>query len=500
MRRRHAGLLIAAALLALCAVRLLSFWSHDPMWAYGNNYDQVRYTACAHVFPHRPGVDPGLYSPEAPLESFSRQPGVAGPCVWTSEHVFVSAFAGLLAAEEAGGGDGIASVRIAGFARALAFLAVLASFVLLLVRRGRTGAAIGVAGAAALVGCDPAMLLWLNTFYAEFTSIVALLGCIAVLVLAWDEPPAARGRVMLAVAMVLAAVALAMGKVQFGALPLALALGAAIAVAGAEASMRRLRMRRLAPFAAAAIAGLALQLAAISRTDDPALPLWHKVGTFNFAFNGVLGSSGDPVRTARWIGLPESCAALAGRTIFDFERREQWEAACPEVFALRRGAVLARLGAAEPGTLVRLGVRAATGLHPWVQRELGHVAGVRYGNVTDERWSAGPWLERHPAIALAFVLAPLAWVVLALPLPRLRRGRLELAWLGAWLANAVIWQQLVLTAIGDGVHDISRQAFLVFAAALGWSVAVAAGALAGSLPSEPGASSPRLAEKAPTRL
>lgn len=498
--RRHAASAIAGALLALCAVRLLSFWAHQPMWAYGNNYDQVRYTACAHVFPHRPGVDPGLYSPEGPLVAFSRQPQVRGPCIWTTEHLFVSAFARVLAAEEARGADGIASVRVAGLARALVFLAVLGAFVVLLARRGRPAAAIGVAAAAALVGCDPAMLLWLNTFYAEFTASVALLACFAVLVLAWDEPPAARRRAGLAFAMALAAVALAMGKVQFGALPLALALGAAIAAAGAEPSMRRSRMRRLAPFAAAAVAGLALQLAAISRTDDPALPLWHKVGTFNFAFNGVLGSSADPARTARRIGLPESCAALAGRTIFDFRRREQWEAACPEVFALRRASVLARLAAAEPGTLVRLGVRAATGLHPWVQRELGHVAGVRYGDVTRERWSAGPWLERHPAIALAFVLAPLAWVSLALPLRRLRRGRLELAWLGAWLANAVIWQQLVLTAIGDGVHDLSRQAFLVFAAALGWSVAVAGAAVAAALARAGGVMWPRLAEKAQTPL
>jgi hypothetical protein len=103
-------------------------------------------------------------------------------------------------------------------------------------------------------------------------------------------------------------------------------------------------------------------------------------------------------------------------------------------------------------------------------------------------------------VALALVLAPLAWVVLAIAVPRLRRGPFEPAWLGAWLANAVVWQQLVLTAIGDGVHDISRQAFLVYATALGWSVAVAAAGLAGPLLRRLEALWPRLAEAAPTRL
>lgn len=472
--------LLAWGLFALCAWRMLAFVLHEPLLAYGNNYDQVRYTGCVDVYPHRPGVDPGLYSPEAPLVGFSRQHGIPAPCVWTSEYVFLAPFAGWLALEESAGADGIASVRAAGLARTLVLLAVLAALLYALLRRARGAAAIGAAAAAALVLADPAILLWANTFYAEFTSVIALLACVAVLLLAWCDAgaPAPRRGFAAGAAMAVAALALAMGKVQFFALPLALALGFGLAALALARAVRRDAVRRIAPFALAALVGAAAQLASLARTDDPAVPLWHKVGTFNFAFNGLLGSSRDPARTAERIGLPRACGALAGRTIFDYAERAEWERACPAVFGLQRGRAVLALASSEPGTLARLLVRAATGLHPWVQRELGHVAGERYGDVLGTRASFSPWLERAPALALTVLLAPLAWLLLALARPRLRREALALPWLAAWLANAVIWQQLVVTMLGDGVHDISRQAFLAQAAALSWCVACAAGALA----------------------
>jgi len=456
-------------LLAVLSFRMFSFLVHEPMWGYGNNYDQVRYTGCVGVFPHRPGVDPGLYSPEAPLELFSRQPAVEAPCLWTSELVFVGAFAAGLASEEAKGEDGIGSVRTVGIARAMLLFMMLATLVEVLVRRREFAVAIGLAAAAAAVLADPAMLLWANTFYAEFTSIIAAVASVGVLLLAWSG---ARS-IGLAAAMVVAAVALALGKVQYGPLPLALALGFALATWGGAAALRAARLRALVPFAFAAVVGLAAQLVSISRTDDPALPLWQKVGTFNFVFNGVLGSSADPVRTTKRLELPDACATLASKTIFDYAAREEWEAACPEAFALTRAGVLARILAQEPATLMRLLGRAFIALDPWVQNELGHVAGESYGDVTRERASLGTLLGDWRALSLAVVIAPLAWIVLALAVPRWRAAGGH-AWLAAWLANAIIWQQLLLTAVGDGVHDLSRQAFLVYAAALAWIVGCAA--------------------------
>lgn len=482
--RRRVVAALVLALLAACAWRVLGFALHEPLWAYGNNYDQVRYTACSYVFPHRPGVDPGVHSPEAPLERFSRQPAVEGPCVHTTEAIFIAAFARMLAWEEGTGRDGIAPVRVVGVVRAALLVALAVATTWALWRRRRVAAATGLAAAAAIVWPDPALTLWINTFYAESASIIALLACVALLLVAWTYAGLPRRRsaaAIGAVAMAAAALALAMGKVQFAPLPLALALGYALASLARPAAVRAAALRRIAPFALASLVGLAVQWQLVARTDDPSIALWRRVGTFNFAFNGVLGSSRDPVITAVRIGLPANCGAYAGRTIFDFERREQWEAACPAVFELHRGRVLAQLALGEPATIARLAWRAITGLDPWVQRELGHVANERYGDVTRERESFGLVLERSRALALGVVLAPLAYVAGAVAWRRLRERRFALAWLGAWLSNAVIWQQLLLTAAGDGVHDMSRQAFLVYAVALSWLVALGGAALAGAL-------------------
>jgi len=478
MRARGLAALICVLLLA-GAWRVFGFVLHEPMWAYGNNYDQVRHTACSHVFPHRPGVDPGLYSPDAPLEQFSRQVGVEGPCVWTTEAVFIAGFARVLAWEEQSGRDGIASVRGVGLIRTTLYIVVLGAATLALWRRNHRAAAAGLAGAAAVVWADPAMLLWVNTFYAEYASVIALLACVALLLLAWIDAGTGRRVAWHGVlGMTAAALALAFGKVQFAPMPLALALGFALAALALPSPLRGRAWWRIVPFALVALAALAVQWHLVTRTDDPSIALWRQVGTFNFAFNGVLGSSRDPTVTAVRIGLPANCGAYAGRTIFDFQQREQWERACPQVFALHRGRVLAKLAVGEPATLARLAWRAVTALDPWVQRELGHVANEAYGDVTRERASFRRVFERARALSLGVVLAPLAYVLLALASRRLRTGTLAVSWLSAWLANAVIWQQLVLTAAGDGVHDLSRQAFLVYAAALGWLVALVAAALA----------------------
>lgn len=491
-RRRTVLRVVAAALFAVFVARVLAFVLHEPMLGYGNNYDQVRYTACVDVYPHRPGVDPGLYSPEAPLVEFSRQPGIAAPCVWSTEWLALAPTAAWIEVERAAGGDGVVSIRPVGFVKAVAYLLACGLGVALLAMRRREPAAIGVAASAAVVGADPALLLWANTFYAEFLGVVALVVCVVLLLHAWaGGAGTARGRVALALAMPLAALALALAKVQYGPLPLSLALGIVLASIALRSERRRALFVRIAPFALGALAGLAVQLAALTRADDPALPLWRRVSTFNTVFNGVLQASSDPARTAARLGLPPECAALAGRTIFDYARREEWETVCPAVFDVGRVRMVVTLATREPATLARLAVLALDSLDPWVQTELGHVAGEKYGDATATHPSLAPWLAGDASPGIGAVVLSCAWAIFGLALalaarriatfPATRSARASphsLALPAAWLAFAVIAQQLLLTALGDGVHDLSRQAFLVHAAGLAFLVAGLAASLA----------------------
>lgn len=268
-----------------------------------------------------------------------------------------------------------------------------------------------------------------------------------------------------------------MGKVQLAPLPLALVVAAAVAAATSTRSERARRLRPLVPIALAAVCGIALQWHQVTRTDEPWLGQWRRVALFNTVVNGILGSSTDPAATAAAIGVSPDCARHAGRSVFDFaDRAAAWQS-CPGLDQTSRAAILLRLLVHEPGTAVRLVVRAVGSVHPWVQRELGHVAGRPYGDVTREWFSFGPFLERHAKVALALLFAPALYVLLGCVVARLRAGDLGLVWLGAWASSAVIGQLLVTTAFGDGVQDLSRQAFLVLDAALAFAIGTSAAGL-----------------------
>ena len=137
--------------------------SHDPLLAYANSYDEVRYTACFDLYPDRPReIPPADNSPWAPFSHYVFIPGGAGEpmCYWSSELLPQAiVVAGWKAAEAFGGGAGHSVYALGMLKYALLFGLNLA-FTLAWWRRRRPVCALANAALLPLLFADTA-----NTLY-----------------------------------------------------------------------------------------------------------------------------------------------------------------------------------------------------------------------------------------------------------------------------------------------------------------------------------------------
>ena len=215
----RAVVLALAALWLAGTLRVLFLWAHDPLYAYANSYDQTRYTTCFHFYPDRPAdVPPQQNSPHAPYARY-RFIGNDDPmCYWSSELLpQVAVVLGWKIAEATGAGTAH-SVRALGTLKFALLLAVNIGLTLAWRRRGPRTLALANAMLLPLVFADPANTLYANTFYAEWTALVALYATIALSVLFADRQPTRLRVVLLAVAGLM----LGTSKVQHLLLPLVL--------------------------------------------------------------------------------------------------------------------------------------------------------------------------------------------------------------------------------------------------------------------------------------
>src|SRR5262249_38626650 len=158
------------------------------------------------------------HSPEAPFARFRFIRTYDPMCYWSSELVFTGATALAWKSVEAIGGDTVHDVRFVAALRWLTLLALSIAFSIAWLRRANVRAAIANAALVPLVFADPGNTLYLSTFYAEWTSLLAAYVVIA-LALLWRDEPRTRLRFAL---LALAAFALATSKMQHMVLPLAL--------------------------------------------------------------------------------------------------------------------------------------------------------------------------------------------------------------------------------------------------------------------------------------
>ncbi len=455
---RGVGLLLILVWL-LATLRVFALWSHVPLYAYANSYDQTRYTNCFHFYPDRDAaIPPQQNSPQAPFAKY-RFIATADPmCYWSSELVFTGATALVWKLGELAGAGDVHDVRVAGALRWFALLGLSITFSLAWLRAGDTRAAVANAALTLLLFADPGNTLYLDTFYAEWSALLAAYALFAAILL-WRDAPYSRRRGIL---LALAAFALATAKIQHLLLPLAFALLVLV--------IDRTRLARIGWRAPAlllgAIAGFALQFVQLHRSG----PMMDAIDQYNRAdvvFTALLPFADDPRALLAELRIDPDCAGYSGDHAWEFP--DMPEAVCSGLAQFTRGTELLTL-LRHPRLALRLAGHGVLGLDPWIAKNLGQVEGGEFATMQPPAPGLGTVLHASPVLRLGILALPPLALLCLLVRPGLRRGRRALDY--AALSTLAMLGTLAVTVLGDGLADAAKQGHLVVNVALAWLIVV----------------------------
>jgi hypothetical protein len=471
--QRPVLLALAVALLAIVLYRGIAILASEPLVALANNYDMIRVQGCIKAYPLRAaGIPPTAGSGDAPIERYRFRDDVGAPCFLSSEVLFARMARLLFKAESRRSSDGSFSIRWLGLIKFSAFLALAIGFSAAWWHRGEPKAAVANAAVAAIVLMDPAITVYLNGFYAEYSTVLFGYASIAGASLLMDKrrPP---GFVPL-VALALVVAAFAGSKIQH------LGLGILLALAMALPAIVKLAIRRrvVVALAAGGALGAAIQLVNVAKSDNEVMRLANLTNT---VLTSLLPLSDDPYRSAESVGLPRRCGAHAGLNWYLPPISENpANHPCPEVAQTSYMRLLG-LAFVEPRALGRFVFGGLDYIRPWIPSQyrgkphLGVVQGQHWAPLPEAWFSWSRWLDRLPQwLTNALVLSPPAVVGVLLLSRQLRRQPLASVLTAlALLPLAVI----VTVTFGNGYEDSAKQMHLVFTMALGFWLLLA---LAGS--------------------
>jgi hypothetical protein len=456
-RRRFIGVLLAALWIA-GTLRAAFVFLHVPLYAYANSYDETRYTSCFHFYPDRPAdVPPQLNSPEAPYAHFRFIATEDPMCYWSSELVFTGATALIWKGAEIAGADAVHDARWVAVLRWTALLALSIALSRAWLRRRDARAAIANAALVPIVFADPGNALYLATFYAEWTALIAAYALIALLLLWRDE---ARTRARFA-ALALVAFMLAVSKIQHMLLP----LGLAVVVYALDRIRLRRTTWRAAALAVGAFAGLYFQFVQTTR-EGPMMDTIRQYNRADVLFTGILPLADDPRALLVDAGIDPGCAMYAGERAWQMP--DLPERACRGLVNFTRGRELGVL-LRHPAIAAKLAVRGIASLDPWIADNIGHVEGARFAKLPSSVPSIGRTLHASPAIQLGLLGLPLLALLILLVRPGIRGGSTALD--ATLLVVVVMIATLAVTLLGDGLADTAKQGHLIVDAALAWVVA-----------------------------
>ncbi|MDR3389966.1 MAG: hypothetical protein P4L92_23260 [Rudaea sp.] len=436
-------------------LRAILLVAHVPLVALANSYDEVRYTGCFDLYPDRAdSVEPTSNSPQAPYAYYRFLRNDQPLCYWSSELLFQGAVVAVYRTQQGMSGIERHSVRWIGALKFAALFAVWAAFTLAWLRHGEWGPALANGVLLPILFADPANTIYLNTFYAEWTALLALYALCGLILLCFDRPAATSLRLLLAAA----AFALAMSKIQHLLLPL---------VCGATVLGLGFCLWRRWPWQGKAIllgalAGLAVQVVQLRRDSDAirAIDMFNRA---DVAFTGLLPNARDPAAAAAELGLTPACLRFLG--IRAWQMDDYPGHACPGLENVTRGRELLLL-LHEPGIGLRLWWHGVLALNPWLAPGLGLVEGGDFQTLPGGFFSISQALDEVPLLRV-FLLGgpPLALILLLWP--SIGRGRQRWSIYTA-LTVAIMIATLSITVLGDGLADTPKQGHLAVNAALAW--------------------------------
>ena len=454
--RRRIAIGVLAILWLIGTLRALSLCVHAPLYAYANSYDETRYTSCFHFYPDRPpDVPPQLHSPEAPYAHFrfitTRDP----MCYWSSELVFTGATALIWTGAELIGGDTVHDVRWIAALRWTVLLALSIALSRAWLRKNDVRAAIANAALVPLVFADPGNALYLATFYAEWTALIAAYALIAAVILWRDDYSRLRFALLALTAFVLAT-----SKMQHMLLPLGLA---ATVFSIDRVRLARTSWRALA-LACGAAAGAYFQFVQTTR-EGPMMDTIRQYNSADVVFTGLLPFADDPRALLSEIGIDPGCAIYSGKRAWQMP--DLPERTCRGLINFTRGRELGAL-LRHPSIAAKLAVHGVSALDPWLADNIGHIEGESFGKLPASIPSLGRVLHASPAIQYSLLALPLLALLAMLIRPGIRAGGPALE--ATALTVMVIIATLGVTLLGDGLADTAKQGHLVINAALAWLV------------------------------
>ena len=448
--RKRIVALVAVALIALGAWRIVAVISATPMLGYANQFDMRRISACVGLWPDVAASERLRAHPEAPIARYVRGERRPDECYISTEVVFAAGAVAIAAIH-----GGTVDVRVLGAIKATALL--LAALALHALFSRKPSWALAHALVFALVIGDPSNTLWLNTLYTEFSAVFFAYVSIALLVAiaareALDTPARPRLVRLFAVSLV----GLGLSRQQHFLLPALIALPAAY-------SMGR-------PARHAAI-GLLVVVCAIAIVQFAALPRHPTIISANnvdVVLGAILPASKDPAATAERLGLPRLCLQSMGATWYE-PMGESLESTCPEVLAMSRGRIAALL-LREPMTALRVLLRGWPQLQDWRLGYLGAIERQRFAGAEAVRAVVGPpavsvapWVTALPPALFRFLLASSLGLLAASACACLRdmaRGRSAPLALALFALTGSAWYAIVTAMFGDGYVEVSRHAQL----------------------------------------
>lgn len=453
---RRVAICALAALWLIGTLRALLLCMHDPLQAYANSYDETRYTSCFHFYPDRPAdVPPQLHSPEAPYAHFRFMKTQDPMCYWSSELVFTGATALIWKGAELVRGDTVHDVRWTAALRWAALLALSIAFSQAWLRRNDERAAIANAALVPLVFADPGNTLYLSTFYAEWTALMAAYALIGLLLL-WRNGYTRSRFAWLA----LAAFVLATSKMQHMLLPLALA--ATVFVID-RVRLGRTSWRAVA-LACGAAAGAYFQFVQTMR-EGPMMDTIRQYNRADVVFTGLLPFADDPRALLADIAIDPGCAIYSGKRAWELP--DLPERTCRGLINFTRGRELGAL-LRHPAIAAQLAVHGVSALDPWIADNVGHIEGAPFGKLPATVPSVGHALHASPVVQDAVLGLPLLVLLALLFRPGIRAGSPALD--ATALVVVTMLATLTVTLLGDGLADTAKQGHLVVDAALAWLV------------------------------